>query len=416
MSSDTVIIQPADETALSADVSTLFNHTDWLDYFSPERAIQEFEAHLRTLPSWNSPEQHTAVAYRQGLKTFFSWSKSISGDPFLLPTRTLIKAYIAYLRDTRGLKARTIITKYIPALNHYLDALSYQQVSGDQADLMKIMIYREHIRAAQKTERPRPDQTTGLSDLYAYGHRLTREEVNSILRSIDRTTRQGARDYAMLLTAFYTALRAAELRRITLNSIRQEDNSYVVVVRGKRNNFDPVPIAAQAVAAIQIWVERYNADLPHDDPRRIGPDTPVWQGLTRSSNYLPLKKIIALDVASVRAGTEGTVISHDATTVTVIWPDGLQTTSPIPAVTVAGMHCRSLSKRLEQRCKDAGITKKLGMHDTRRTAAALAARSGMPRPAIRKMMRHKSAEVTERYIGDEFDYSESNLQTYVVLG
>lgn len=218
-----------------------------------------------------------------------------------------------------------------------------------------------------------------------HGTRLTKRQVNKLLGidSIDRQTLHGKRDYALLVTAFNTGLRLAELQRITLASITEhEDDLYIVTVRGKRNNHDPVTIADIAVDAINDYVEAYNTGLTDDDPRRITDHTPLWQSLTRSGNYLPLDH---------RTGTNR------------------RTKQPTFYSPCVGMSISGISGLIKNRAK-------IAPHDIRRTFAYLAFKAKMPIADISRQMRHSSIAVTEVYIGGEPDYHASNLATYLTLG
>jgi site-specific recombinase XerD len=200
-----------------------------------------------------------------------------------------------------------------------------------------------------------------------------------VLRGINRSTRSGLRDYALLHVAFTSGLRLAELQRITLNSIQPSGDVYLITVRGKRSNVDPVPVSARAFADIMAWVDAYNAELPADDPRRIAGDLPIWQPLLHGDNY-------------AWVGVNGFKPSR-------------------------GMSAQGLRDIIERTTRAAlGDQFALAAHDTRRTAAAIAYDAGMPLPSIQKLLRHKDAAVTLRYIGQKPDYDQSTLANYVSIG
>ena len=340
----------------------------WLNYFSIEAAIKKVMAHVRALPSSQTPEQHTFKAYSTGLQYFLDWSAA------QLPTEDMLTEYIAHLK-ARGLSSATIGAKYLAPVRHLLRALANQRITGftgTQRDF--IADCRDGIRSALTVKTPRKETTSNTPALWREGHRLNLRQVNSVLRQCDNSP-QGVRDYALLLTAFESALRLSELARITLNDITPDGDLFIITVRGKRNNIDPVPVSAACVAAIQNYVRLFNDGLDTDDPRRIQEDTPVWQPLTRSGNHMD---------AQYYNPTRG--LSHNA-----------------------------LSNIISKRSESAtGIA--LAPHDTRRTAAAVAYEAGMGITDIQGLLRHKSAAVTMHYVGQKPDHKSRSLSNYVNLG
>ena len=358
---------------------------DWLNYFDIGAAYEATAAHIAALPGTkNTPEKHTLRAYESGLQYYI---EEFAQDE--LPTEALIKRFIAHLsrkwnQRTKdfGLSATTISSKYLAPLRIFLKSLAGQHIVATMENTHIITNYREQIRAACVVKNPAADRKSDQSALMRYGERLTKRQVNKPLGKIDRQTLNGKRDYALLVTAFNTALRLAELQRITLSSISEHsDDVFIVTVRGKRNNHDPVTITDNAVDAINEYVQAYNDMLPIGDIRRIGKDTPLWQSLTRSGNILNIGH---------RTGTNR------------------KTKQPTFYKPSAGM----------SQCGITGIIRKrvgIAPHDVRRTFAYLASKK-MPIAAISRQMRHSSVAVTEIYIGDERDYNESNLANYITLG
>lgn len=360
---------------------------DWLNFFDTDIAITTTFAHVAALSGTKNAEKpserHTFRAYHAGLYTFLEWS----GDQ--LPTPALIKKFIAHLSTkynhrtkSYGLSASTIASKYLAPIRLYLKSLAGQHIIGNRDTTYRITAYREQIRAALLVKSPGADIKSNLSPLMRYGTRLKKRLVNKLLRDIDCTGLQGKRDYALLMTAFNTGLRLAELQRITLDSISEEEDSYTVTVRGKRNNHDPVAIADSAVEAINDYVTSYNSTLDDHDPRRITTKTPVWQSLTRSGNILPQNH---------KTGIRD------------------RTKEPVFYCPSKGMSTAGITYIIKHRAA-------VSPHDLRRTFAWLAFKAGMPIVDISKQMRHSSTSVTEVYIGILPDYSKSNLQNYITLG
>jgi len=376
--------------------------TDWLRYFNPHQALAAVAAHVAGLPSSRTPERYTESVYSDSLKYFLNWcgcrlettsanyqrsslreilAWSMTSMP--LPTADLVTAYAAHLAG-RGLKSNTIAQKYFAPLRHYIKALIRQLIPLTGAEREYVSDCRDHMRNALEVKPPRCEITSHLSPLYQHGIRLELIQVNGILRAIDRTTRTGLRDYALLHCAFSTGLRLAEIKRMTLNSITREGQNILVTVRGKRNNLDPIPITPQLHADILAYVEAHNSGLPDGDPRRIGPDTPLWQPYLHGDNYM------AFSIKSFDPQQKG------------FSQDGIRAMFRRRVESVCDLKSRSGSR--------------FSAHDTRRTFAYLADSAGMKRKDISAAMRHANTATTDNYIGQAANYSDWLLGTRVKFG
>lgn len=343
----------------------------WTHYFNREEAVRAVAAHIAALPSSRTPEQHTRRAYQDGLEAFNRWV----GER--LPTPDVLRVYVAELVQ-RGLKSSTISSKYLASVRHYLRALGNQSIMGlEGREHSFVLDCKDQIRQAAAMPTPKPELSTNLPPLWRPDfHRLTLDEVNSVLRQIDRSTLAGLRDYALLHIAFSSGLRLAELARISLSALRPSGSGgWLISVRGKRGNIDPVPISADAYADILAAVDAFNAGLAADDSRRIAGTVPVFQPLHRQRYYM----------AAVRYAT-ARGLSHQA--------------------------IRDAVKKHTLLALGYAIA----VHDTRRTAAALAYDAGMLLPDIQLFMRHKNSAITLSYIGTKPDFHTRSLATYMSFG
>lgn len=395
-----MVAQPVDIviTTQNNQLSTeVRNHVDlrYLKYFDHNLAVQQVMEHVAKLGSSRRTTRHTERAYMPGLDYYFKWSG------LNLPTANLINSYIAHL-ISKDLKHTTINSKYLAPLRHYLGKLASQHIDAqqfidrpimtegqDRLEFMQLVNTRalavnelrsyiedckQHIMDAKSVKSAKPQHTSNLSPLWQHGIRLSRDQMNALLRQIPRDTVMGLRNYAFMRIAFESAFRIAEMAGITLKKITPYNDHYLVTVLGKRNNIDPVAISSEAVAALQKYVDAYNAQLPADDPRRILEDTPVWQPLTRSSNLV--------EDCDPAEGMSKNALSH-------------------------------IVKKTSERVLGKG--KGMAAHDTRRTYAAVAYNAGVPVPVISAHMRHKDVSTTWAYIGKPPNYDNNLLTKYVKL-
>src|SRR5690606_39582365 len=67
----------------------------------------------------------------------------------------------------------------------------------------------------------------------------------------------------------------------------RSDACYLIHVRRKRGNRDPISLDHRVYEIICAYVQRYNNTLSSDDPRRIGSDTPIWQAIQHNDTPFP---------------------------------------------------------------------------------------------------------------------------------
>jgi site-specific recombinase XerD len=367
---------PVQDEQHDAIVEQNYDNT-WLNYFRPEEAFKDFLADVANMPSSKNPEKHTWKVYGDGLNY---WFKKVG---HAMPTKSLVNRYITHLRHEKewgngkkGLSVSTVGSKYLAPLRKYMDFLAGQhietRVDGSpltNQDRHFIMDAREQIRAAIDVKTPKPEVTTNQSALYAHGERLTLNQVQQLYNTCDVNTLAGLRDFAILYIGFTTGMRIAEIRRITLGKIKQAESCYLIHVRRKRGNHDPISLDATGFALIHKWAERYNATLQADDPRRIDSDTPLWQAVQHNDTPFPLNY-----------KGQGEKMRN------------------------RGMSAESIRHMLKKRARIANagsLTEfpKFTPHDMRRTVAAIAAEGGMDLTLIQGILGHKSLATTGRYIG-----------------
>jgi site-specific recombinase XerD len=83
---------------------------------------------------------------------------------------------------------------------------------------------------------------------------LTEKEVRSILESIDRTGKQGIRDYALFLTLYNSGARVQELCDLKIKHLRLE-KPCMAVLTGKGNKTRHVPLWNTTVEALRAHVD-----------------------------------------------------------------------------------------------------------------------------------------------------------------
>ena len=122
-----------------------------------------------------------------------------------------------------------------------------------------------------RLKRPRADDVAKDS--------LSPDEVKTLLAACDRDTTMGARDYALLLLLYSTALRSTEARQITRGDLNRRTGS-LQVRRGKGGKVRTVPLTPAVAQAIDhyltfhgageaLFLTRYGTPLTQEGFRQI---------------------------------------------------------------------------------------------------------------------------------------------------
>ena len=121
---------------------------------------------------------------------------------------------------------------------------------------------------------------------------LTREEMEAILASIDRTQWRGRRDYALLLTLYNTGARVSEIGALQRIQVSIASKSYVQL-HGKGRKDRVVPLWPRTARILKEWFR----ELGHQEQTVAFPN--IRGGpLTRFSIHLLLRKTVEQAQAS----------------------------------------------------------------------------------------------------------------------
>jgi integrase len=361
------------------------NSEKWLQYFRPADAINAVMYHIANLPSAGY-EGHTARSYIGGLKYFLEWAQRDQ------PTLDMLSRFVAHLKHEKhhrnkvGITTASISSRYLPPVRLYLKALAAQSITARNDgtplsldDRHTITDIREQFRLAASMKNPSPEQTSNLSALEATGTRLTLEELNLLYSLCDTSKLRGKRDLALFYVAFNTAMRAAELSRLTLSNIQYEVGFWLVHVRGKGGNMTPPVLDQKGYDLLRDYIESFNAVLLEGDIRRIGTNTPVWKPIQWNDTPFPADY-------------------QDWNPQSGLTPGALRA--------ICNKYGVALSKVLQREIS-------LSTHDTRRSYAKIMWDSGADIMDISLQLRHKSISTTQIYIGPRIDRRKGLLSSRV---
>ena len=135
---------------------------------------------------------------------------------------------------------------------------------------------------------------------------VTPEHVDAMARAVDKSRTAGARDVALILTAFAMACRSQELANLRIQDVdRRDPNTYIVrVVQGKTrassregrlDRFDGQPDVCP-VRAMDAWLDTL-ARYGQADPKM-----PLFPGVNRAGQPTGKMTAVAVSSAFKRAG------------------------------------------------------------------------------------------------------------------
>ncbi len=194
--------------------------------------------------------------------------------------------YIAYLRDEKGLARNSILVYSLYTRNYLatqcgkrsqvlkrtfdvntMRAHILEHSKGRSGEYIRLMVVS--LRSLCHFFFLRGYTDSDLSEtiprfrkyrLASVPNYLTPEQVQSVLVATDRSTRTGARDYAILLLLARLGLRASEIVSLTLDDIRW--HSAEITIHGKGQVTERVPLLSDIGEAIAAYLHDFREDAP----------------------------------------------------------------------------------------------------------------------------------------------------------
>ena len=144
---------------------------------------------------------------------------------------------------------------------------------------------------------------------------LTKEQALELLRSIDRTTEEGLRDYAIIQLLLRAGLRTIELERANIEDLRTLGSKQVLQVQGKghKEKDDFVKLTKKPYNAIMEYLSVRKDAKPNDPLFTSLSDRSRGQRLkTRSLRGIVKKRLKAININTDRITTHS--LRHSAIT------------------------------------------------------------------------------------------------------
>ena len=186
--------------------------------------LDDFKRNLDATPQ-------TKETYIKGVKVFIEWCNKNNVDEVTHAT------LIQYKEDLMTNKKASTISMYMTALKKlykYLETKGIKNIASD-------------LKGAKQKRNYSKDP-------------LTLEQAKDLLNSIDRTTQEGKRNYALIHLLITTGLRTIEIERANIEDIRNVANKSVLYVMGKgRDTKDEyVKLTYETLKAINEYLATRN--------------------------------------------------------------------------------------------------------------------------------------------------------------
>lgn len=175
----------------------------------------------------------TVETYSKALKQFYSYTER---NQIKQPTRQDIINFREYLEQNH--KASTVNT-YIIAIRQFF---KWTELNGIYANIA------DHVKGKKISREPKKDY-------------LTPNQIKNILSSIDRTSINGKRDYALIALMVTCGLRDIEVNRANVEDIRVQGVNTVLFLQGKgrdeKNEYVIIP--GNVETALREYLKERNA-------------------------------------------------------------------------------------------------------------------------------------------------------------
>ncbi|MCE2503878.1 MAG: tyrosine-type recombinase/integrase [Chlorobi bacterium] len=212
--------------------------------------MKELVAHFEGfLVECERKQKQTRETYQRALREFIKWFPV--DKRFRFTTRD-VERYKRYLVEKKGLKSVSVGT-YMTALRRFCQYLI-------DIGVLKVNPSKTVIGGRRPSQHSREF--------------LTSQEVGQLLESIDRSTTQGARDFAIINVMLYCALSEHECLHADVGDLQhRSDGSQVIYVMGKGKNSkdQAVVIPKEARKALDHYLEKRYREEEHNKAAPLFP-------------------------------------------------------------------------------------------------------------------------------------------------
>lgn len=202
--------------------------------------------------NYTDVKETTIKNYAAYLRHFFAW---IQDNQIQQPTRDDIKAYKASLETATSTRNGKILSagtraQYLRAVKHFFKWTASEGIYPNISDNIKT------AKVDRRTQHRDPFQS---------------EDAKRVLDSIDKTTEQGARNYAIILLCLTAGLRIIEIQRADISDIKTIAGEKVLFIQ--RKGHDSKDVYKKLIPEVQEAITSYlnfRSDVKKSEPLFVG--------------------------------------------------------------------------------------------------------------------------------------------------
>ena len=206
------------------------------------------------------------------------------------PAERCVQDYVQYLREQRGLAEATIVYYSFHAGNFLRYLFGHGEVVLPKLNAADVLAFLRHATARVTSRRSKALVAGSLRAFLRYAHgreegmpnlaiqvpkvaswpitsvprAIAADQVQKLLKSVDRNTSVGRRDYAMLLLLSRLGLRAGEITSLTLDDVDWRAGTLTVTLKGGRRSV--YPLTEEIGEAIADYLQ---TGRPESDDRQV---------------------------------------------------------------------------------------------------------------------------------------------------
>lgn len=226
--------------------------------------IQDFNSLVSRFISFLDVKPKSAKTYTTSLKQF---ERYLQRKGITKPQRDDV---IEYREELKAAHKSTTVQAYITAVKLFFQ---WTETEGIYPDITR------HLKGAKITRTHKKDA-------------LTVDQVQSILQAVDRSTMQGARDYAVLCLMITGGLRDIEIHRANVEDLRTVGLASVLYVQGKGQDekADYIKIGPETEQAIREYL------MLRNQTEQVKNDQPLFTSLSNNST---LKRLSTRSISGI---------------------------------------------------------------------------------------------------------------------
>jgi integrase/recombinase XerD len=195
----------------------------------------------------------------KGFQAYLKLEKSLADNSIEAYSRDIEKLYQFSDIQLPKLKPETITLANLRQFIIWVNELG--MIPSSQARILsgikafyKYLLMEDIIRIDPSELLESPKIQRKLPDTLSY------EDINKLIAAIDVSKPEGARNKAILETLYGSGLRVSELTELKLSNLYLDIE--FIKVTGKGNKERLVPIGAEAIRALKIWIENVRVHVP----------------------------------------------------------------------------------------------------------------------------------------------------------